>query len=215
MNSYNMQARIYDWNGTLVTKDGFLDWLKSEHRNVYDEYWVRGKTDQEAKRKAKPEVARLFEYASENDLYTVALFPHVRERLHQDRQEGSVRMVFSTVSREALTTQANRLGICSELDQIVSLTEVMQRFNLTAAIKEDPTVYQHLALLLRERGFDHLKSYIDDGLPRVQAAVKANEILRQDEKIHFQQLYHFDPEAAASPQYLTGYTTVNDFRHLQ
>src|SRR3989338_8699205 len=98
-----MQARIYDWNGTLVTKDGFLDYLRNDHPGVYQEYWIAGKTDKAARERAKPRVVELFEYASENDLYTVELFPHVRERLEHDRTEGLVRAVFTSVSREALT----------------------------------------------------------------------------------------------------------------
>lgn len=210
-----MQTRIYDWNGTLVTKDGFLDYLKADHPEVYQEYWIKGKTDKAAKERAKPRVVELFEYASDNDLYAVELFPHVRERLEQDRAEGLVRTVFTSVSKEALTKQASRLGMRDALDEIVSLNEVMQHFRLASAIKEDPSVYVYLAQFLGEKGFDQLKSYVDDGLPRVQAAVKANEQLRQEGKTPFQLIYHFNPEEKESPKHNAGYTTINDFRHLR
>lgn len=213
-----MQARIYDWNGTLVTKEGFLEYLHQDHPEVYREYWIQGKTDKAAKERAKPRVVELFEYASENDLYTVELFPQVRERLKQDHVEGLVRTVFTSVSKEALTTQAVRLGIRDALDEIVSLNEVMQRFGLTNAIKEDPSTYICLAQFLGEKGFTSLKSYIDDGLPRIQAVLRANEGLSESRnlpKLTFNQLYHFNPEEKESPRQNTGYTTINDFRHLR
>src|SRR3989344_1513761 len=150
------QTRVYDWNGNLVTKEGALIYLEREHPEVYHEYWVLGKTDPEAKRRAKPKVAELFEYASENDLYPIDLFPHVQERLQEDRKQGIARIIFSTLSAQAIHTQATRLGIRDELDYLISLSEVMQRFTLSTAIKEDSEVYKCLALLLQEKGFDEL-----------------------------------------------------------
>ena len=208
------ETRVYDWNGTLVTKDGFLDYLRTDHPEVYQEYWIAGRTDRSAKERAKPRVIELFEHASEHDLYAVELFPHVRERLQQDRDEGLVRTVFTSVSREALIKQAARLGIRDVLDEIVSLNEVMQRFGLASAIKEDPAVYQRLAELLQEKGFGKLVSYVDDGLPRIQAAAQANEVLRQQGKLSFERVYHFDPKAPASPVPGEGYTVINDLLHL-
>lgn len=209
-----MRTRIYDWNGTLATKDGFLDYLKADHPEVYQEYWIQGKTDKAAKERAKPRVVELFEYASENDLYAVELFPHVRERLEQDRAEGLVRTVFTSVSVEALTKQAVRLGIRDALDEIVSLNEVMRRFGLASAIKEDSSIYRNLAELLKEKGFDKLVSYVDDGLPRIQAVVQANELLQQPGRLPFGQVYHFDPQAKVSPQIKERYTVINDFLHI-
>ena len=208
-------ARVSDWNGTYITKDGFLSYLQAEYPELYEAYWIRGKTDLEAKRQAKPEVFKIFETASENALYPVELMPHVRERLHRDHQEGYARVIFSSISSEALSRQATKLGIREELDHIVSLNELMQRFSLSTAIKEDPEVYRYLAVLLHQKGFDHLDTYTDDGLPRVQAAVAANQRLIEEGQKGFEMVYHFNPDALLSPALEAGYTTINDLLHLK
>jgi len=206
-----MKISLWDWNGTLVTKDDFLRWLQETHSDVYEAYWIRGKTDSAAKSAAKPEVVRLFEYASANDLYQVELIPNARERLLQEHRQGRECAVFTSIPKATLQSQVVKLRLTAEIDHAFSLDAVMERFNLPPqTTKEDPHTYQLLARYLQEQGVREISMYTDDGLPRIQAAAFANIELKPGVDLHFGSLYHFDPGAKLQLQQKEGYRVINN-----
>jgi len=193
------EVKAYDWNGTLVTIDGFRRWIReqSEHKDLVAQFYD-GDTD--SKRAATPEMRAVFEDASQRGVYPVSLFPQVVERLERDGEEGYLRVVLSTVSPEPLARQAAELGIGNKIDQFVSLEEVLRFSGLQSLAKEDAGVYRSLAAML---GLP-CKTYVDDTPARVVAARDATV---------FQRVFLFDSKGTAEAG--QGYTVVTNIMDVQ
>ncbi len=209
------EAALWDWNGTLVTKEGIVNYIREHEPALYHQWWEIGTP--EAKRAVKTEMEQVFEYASSNDLYPVEAMPQARERLQQDKEEGLTRIVLTTVQPESLERQARRLGLWDEIDIPLPLPQLLVDARLPRnTVKEDPIVYQAVAQWLRQRKFSGIAKYTDDGLPRVQAAVQANQNLKGGKSyLTISNIYHFDPKTEKSPTPRGGYTSINTLLHAR
>ena len=96
------QVKVYDWNGTLVTVEGFRTLLRETEPELFDNYYNKGKDDPNIRRQFKPRITEIFEDANIHGLYPVELHTHVRERLELDKQQGYARAIFSTVPEAVL-----------------------------------------------------------------------------------------------------------------
>ncbi|MBI2665638.1 hypothetical protein HYX12_03390 [Candidatus Woesearchaeota archaeon] len=212
MGTTTKEVSLWDWNGTLTTIDKFRAWVKDNHPELWQQYYINGENDPDVRRVAKPEILRLFEHATEKGLYPVKLFSNAEARLRQDADSGLVTVVFTSISPEMVRTKARELGIKDLLNEVIGLDEVLGHYGLPmTTIKEDPIVYQCLARYLRGEGsFTGIEKYIDDGLPRVQAALKANLELRAQGELEFRRLYHFDHKAKERVQQREGYSVISD-----
>ena len=193
MSEDTSKVKIYDWNGTLITVEGFRAWVREAHPALAADFYG---LDQDVRKAATPDLKRVFEDASNRGLYPCELFPNVAKRLEQDRQEGYARVVFSTVNQDTLDRQMCNFGIRQNIDRIVSLDEVKQDGNLLDAVKEDPRVYGHLVTML---GVARARAYTDDTPARAVAAVTAGV---------FDKVYLFDPENKAKLG--EGYALIDD-----
>ncbi len=187
------EVKIYDWNGTLVTVDGFRRWVRDTNLALAVRFYDSG---QEERTAATQDIKKIFEYASNEGLYPVELFPGVAERLQQDQKEGYQRLVFSTISPDTLNKQAQALGIRDKIDQIIPLDDVLKYGNIVGAVKEDPRVYAHLVQML---GLEKAQAYTDDTPARAVAAAESRA---------FNKVYLFDPKNAAKPG--EGYSVIDN-----
>ncbi len=207
------ETRVYDWNGVLITVDGFWRYLQEHHSDVYDAYKVRGDRDPEVKRAVRPRLLEIYEAATLEGLYPVELIPHVHERLASDREQGLLRTIFTSAPRVTIERQLGELGV--SVDQVVVLADIQREFGLSAAIKEDPAVFEALARYLPKRGMGTPVSYVDDAVNRIKAAVQANSRLRDTGNQELGRLYLFDSKAATSPIASQEYTTINNLLHIE
>jgi|GEM_PF-3407517 len=206
-------AKLYDWSGVLVSIDGFREWLMRENRPLFLEFydWDEERLVATPKKKPSPELVGLFEEATTKGFYPIRLFPNVEERLSKDKEEGYVRVLFTSVTRTILDQQLQELGIRSHLDEIVTVEDLNLTFG-TALAKEDPLLFQYLNDHVRKEGLIP-NVYVDDSLRRIEAVVQANLSLNAQGFEGFNRLYLFQPQG--KPKEEKGYVTINDIMSVK
>jgi FMN phosphatase YigB (HAD superfamily) len=208
------KTKVYDWSGTLVNIDGFMDWFKANHPALHEQYIVLGANDKELKRRVRPQALAIYEEATNKGLYPVSLMPNAAERLKIDREKGFTRVIFTSSPRDIITQQAKEQGIIGEIDEILCLDDVVREFNLPCAMKEDPSTFKHFTDFLSAYGFCPLISYADDSKGRVEAAANANENLIEQAR-RFSRIYLFDRSLKLPFSEEKGYLKINDLMKVE
>ena len=99
------KTKVYDWNGVLITKDGFRNWLKETEPELFEKYFILGKEDKELKRRIRPQILAIHEEVVDQGVYPVELLPNVETRLDRDAQEGYNRTIFTSSPRKIIDNQ--------------------------------------------------------------------------------------------------------------
>ncbi len=181
------EVKLYDWNGVLVSADGFRSWLKQTHADLHHLFVELGQKDEAN----TVEVRRIYEEATNLNLYPLQLMGGARERLTQDYSSGFIRTIFTSIPRHTFNSQLSGLGIQDLVDEVIVLEDIAARFNLPTNIKENPQVFAAL-LELVSTDLGRPLTYVDDGLKRVEAAVLGNQQFTQQGRLGLERIYHFD-----------------------
>lgn len=198
-----MDARIYDWNGVLVSTDGFRGWLREKHPRLFEEFYFVEKEEIQLKKKPDQELLGIYEKATNECLYPIFLLPRVTEKLKLDKNENCARLVFTSAPRSTVLSKITEFGLENLVDEIITIDDLAIG-NLT---KEDPKVFQYLAKHIVNLGLMPC-AYTDDSQRRIMAAVEANRSLTREGQETIRKLYLFDPKT--ENQQKQGYQTVND-----
>ena len=201
------KLKVYDYNGVLVSVDGFKEFLRENHPQIYDIWVVQGAVDPEVKRAAKGRVNELFETANREGSYPISLMPHVKGRLQLDNDQGYQVAVFTTCTRELVEEKTRELGIRPCIHHIISLDELISIYNIEGAIKEDPRTFAFLMEHLSRTGAD-LRSYADDSEIRIQAMMQAKKVRSSEGKPVFENAYWL--ASTKDPSEKQGYRIIND-----
>ena len=199
------QTKVYDAQGVLLDLRGAKAWFRENHPELFQGYFIDGDKDKELKRKLRPRVVELNNHATENGLYPISPIEGSAERLKEDGEQGYHRVIFTSTPKKRIELQLDEVGLLNSVDRIVTLYDIREALGLGSIMKEDPSTYEHLARALQRNDLD-LKTYTDDGLPRVLSAVEANQALKAREEPGLGRIYHFDPKA--TPEQKDGYRVI-------
>lgn len=183
-------ARIYDFNGVIVSTDGFRRWFEQTHPALFNQHYKREGESIQLICKPSAEVLAIYEQATTNCLYLIELLPNVKEKLELDYREGYARILFTGVPRQRLTSKIREFGLEQLLEEIVTVEDLKDHSSSTLA-KEDPKIFEYLISYLQGKGFTPT-AYVDDSIRRIEAAVKANQTLQLSGNGGIDQLYLFD-----------------------
>ncbi|MCK4589441.1 MAG: hypothetical protein KAT77_03295 [Nanoarchaeota archaeon] len=204
------KTKVYDWNGVLITVDGFKDWLRETDPELFNDYFVKGEENKELKRKVRPQLLALYEDATNQGLYPVDLLPNVNERLEQDEREGYVRTIFTSSPRKIINFKLQDLSLTGKVDEVIVLDDIITEFGLQGAMKEDPVIFKSLIDFILKHNIGQPATYTEDSQKRLESALEANRILSWEGRKGFERIYLFDPKAEQAVTAGKGYTKVND-----
>ncbi len=208
-------VRVYDYNGVIASVDGLRAWFQQTHPQLWHRYKVEGAKDPAVLREVLPQVQALYEQATTQGLYPVSLMPSVQERLMRDACQGYGRIIFTSVPKAVTERQIAELGIASSIDELVTLSEIQNTFNLGNAVKEDPIVFCGLAEYLTQQGVGEMLSYVDDTEKRVISAVAAHRQLISEGRRGINRIYHFDTKLAVEKELADGYEKINNLLQIE
>ncbi len=209
------ELKVYDYNGVIVGVDGFRQWFKENHPEVWHQYKVVGSNNPEVLRAVMPQVQGIYEQATINDLYLVSLLPSVQERLERDAAQGYARTLFTSVPREVTERQLERLGIAGSIDALVTLSDIQMVCGLGNAVKEDPAVFYGLVEYCARQGIGTVTSYTDDTEKRVLSAVNAHRQLQTDGRQGIDRIYHFDEKMPEDKVICNGYEKIRSLLSVE
>ena len=198
--------RIYDWAGVLIDISGWKKFFEEQHTALYHQYEVKGKVDLALRKKVRPQVLEIYEDAVANARFDAPLFNEAITRLYRDRESGSQVYIFTSSPPAPFEKQIESFGIGYLVNEAIFLEDIQKRFGNVPLTKEEPAIFKEMLEYLVGKHRTQWATYVDDSLPRVEAAVKGRTMSPAGN--HLNAVYHLDRKAEKTSAG-NGYITIN------